>query len=127
MNNLGNFVCILFLIFSVNSMCHGDDVLERIKAVEERVFTLEDENLKKDKIIVTLVSQNTELSTHLQSLSQELHSISNKLLQLENGINSTNEDLVNQEEELQSVKLNLQSQINSKGSEMDLNTLKVKS
>ena len=72
MSNLGNFVCILFLIFSVNSMCHGDDVLERIIAVEERVFTLEDENLKKDKIIVTLVTQNIELSTHLQSLSQEL-------------------------------------------------------
>ena len=53
-------------------MCHGDDVLERIKAVAERVLTLEDENVKKDKIIVTLVTQNTELSTHLQSLSQEL-------------------------------------------------------
>ena len=79
MSSLGNFVCILFLIFSVNPMCHGDDVLERIKAVEEvnkniteRVLTLEDENLKKDKIIATLVVQNTELSTHLQSLSQEL-------------------------------------------------------
>ena len=60
-------------------MCHGDDALEqRIKAVEEvnkniteRVLTLEDENLKKDKIIVTLVAQNTALSTHLQALSQE--------------------------------------------------------
>ena len=78
MSNLGNFVCILFLIFSVNSMCHGEDVLERIKAVEERVFTLEDENLKKDKIIVTLVTQNTELSTHLQSLSQELREAKEK-------------------------------------------------
>ena len=46
-------------------MCHGDDVLERIKV-------LEDENFKKDKIIVTLVTQNSELSTYLQFLSQEL-------------------------------------------------------
>ena len=56
---------------------------------------------------------------------EEENSIPNKLLRLENGINSTNENLVNQAEELQSVKLNLQNQIDSKASEMDLQTLKV--
>ena len=57
---------------------------------------------------------------------EEKNSIPNKLLQLENGINSTNEDLVNQSEEIQSVKLNLQNQIDTKASEMDLQTLTVR-
>ena len=57
---------------------------------------------------------------------EEKNSIPNKLLRLENGINSTNEDLVNQGEELQSVKLNLQNQIDSKASQMDLQNLTVR-
>jgi len=76
--------------------------------------------------------EGQELTVKIDSLiclpdmeMEEENSIPNKLLRLENGINSTNEDLVNQGEELQSVKLNLQNQINSKASEVDLQTVKV--
>ena len=108
---------------------------------EKAPVLLEEMAIVTDKNVLPLLGysygsvdyEGQELTVKIDSLiclpdmdMEEENLIPNKLLWLENGINSTNEDLVNQGEELQSVKLNLQNQINSKASEMDLQTLIVR-
>ena len=73
MIDLKKFVCPFLLIFSVASMCKGDEILDKLMAVVDekyntRISTLEEENIQKEKRISVLERKNLELITENESL-----------------------------------------------------------
>ena len=51
------------LIFSLAPFCIGDEVLEMIKSIQEKVDTLEELDLQKERRIAALESTNVMLVT----------------------------------------------------------------
>ena len=72
MKKLKSTIFIICLIFSLTPFCLGDEVLEMIKSVQEKVDTLQELDNQKERRIVALESTNTMLVTEVQSLTMKL-------------------------------------------------------
>ena len=72
MSKLKSGIFLICLILSLTPFCLGDEVLEMVKAVQERVNTLEDRDEQKELRIAALEATNTELVAEVQSLGIKL-------------------------------------------------------
>ena len=72
MKKLKSAIFIICLIFSLTPFCLGDEVLEIIKSLQEKVDNLQELDEQKEVRIAALESTNTMLVTEVQSLAMKL-------------------------------------------------------
>ena len=72
MSKLKSTIFVICLVFSLTQFCLGDEVLELIKVVQEKVNTLEERDQQKEERIAALETTNIELVTEVQNLGLQL-------------------------------------------------------
>ena len=72
MCGLRNRTFFIIWTFSFLNFCSGEDILERMAAIEEKVEKLQEQNIQKDRRIGKLNSINRELVTEVQALRVSL-------------------------------------------------------
>ena len=72
MCGLRNRTFFIIWTFSFLNFCSGEDILERMAAIEEKVEKLQEQNIQKDRRIGKLDSINRELVTEVQALRVSL-------------------------------------------------------
>ena len=72
MCGLRNWAFFIILTFSFLTFCSGEDILERMAAIEGKVEKLQEQNIQKDRRIGSLETINVELVTEVQALRVSL-------------------------------------------------------
>ena len=72
MSGLIDWAFFIILTFSFLTFCSGEDILERMAAMEGKVEKLQEQNIQKDRRIEKLETINVELVTEVQALRVSL-------------------------------------------------------